>query len=487
MIVPTVGAGRLTVGLEAELDVLRLLRRARVLRRRGDLERSTWSSVGSAERRHTRKGERGGRDDGDRDQLAQVGLSSSERLNMGRPLRPPATAYRNTVERQSCAGLAGSCQAAASFGSVRAPEHAIPAPPVPARADVGQRRAAADGQAARAARARRVLGLLPRQLAADAPLPEGVARALRGRRAARDRRPHGRVPARRASTENVVAAVERLGIEYPVVIDERLEIWDFYGNEGWPARYLWDPEGALYSLHYGEGAYQETEREIQALLGVERPLLEPLRPEDAEGDPAARPDRDQPGAYSGPYEAGGVWAVLEGRGEVTVNGRALAVDGPGCYPLVEHARHTQGVLDLQARRRRDLPRHVLHAGASQLRVGPVPQQPDEPRRPAVLDHDRGARPVGRRVRRVARGSAAGRPTSRCSTRASARLATPTRRRPATGRSGACARTARAGRRSPSRRSTSRIPRRPPRRSAAPDRSRSTGPSPSALIAATALT
>src|SRR3954451_1307552 len=45
-------------------------------------------------------------------------------------------------------------------------------------------------------------------------------------------------PAR--DTEAAVAAVERLGIEYPVVIDERLELWDFYGNEGWPARYLWD-------------------------------------------------------------------------------------------------------------------------------------------------------------------------------------------------------------------------------------------------------
>jgi len=144
-----------------------------------------------------------------------------------------------------------------------------------------------------------------------------------------------------------VAAVERLGIQYPVVIDERLELWDFYGNEGWPARYLWDPKGALYSLHYGEGAYRETEREIQALLGVERPLLEPLRPEDAEGILLPAQTEDQPGAYSGPYEAGGAYAVLEGSGTVTVNGRALTVDGPGCYPLVEHARHTQGVLDLQ--------------------------------------------------------------------------------------------------------------------------------------------
>ena len=155
----------------------------------------------------------------------------------------------------------------------------------------------------------------------------------------------GFLPAREPG--NVIAAVERLGIAYPVVIDERLELWDFYGNEGWPARYLWDPKGALYSLHYGEGAYQETEREIQALLGVERPLLEPLRPEDAEGILLPAQTEDHPGAYSGLYEAGGAYAVLEGSGTVTVNGRALTVDGPGCYPLVEHARHTQGVLDLQ--------------------------------------------------------------------------------------------------------------------------------------------
>jgi thiol-disulfide isomerase/thioredoxin len=155
----------------------------------------------------------------------------------------------------------------------------------------------------------------------------------------------GFAPAR--DTEAAVAAVERLGIEYPVVIDERLELWDFYGNEGWPARYLWDPGGALYSMHYGEGAYDETEREIQALLGVERDLVPPVRPEDAPGVLLPAQTADQPGAYSGPYEAGGVWAVLEGRGEVRVDGRAIAVDGPGAYPLVEHPRHTRGVLELE--------------------------------------------------------------------------------------------------------------------------------------------
>ena len=152
-------------------------------------------------------------------------------------------------------------------------------------------------------------------------------------------------PAR--DTAAVRAAVARLGIEYPVVIDERLELWDFYGNEGWPARYLWDTSGALYSMHYGEGAYAETEREIQALLGVERELVPPLRPEDAEGVLLPAQTADQPGAYSGPYEAGGVWAVLEGAGSVRANGRDIVVDEPGAYALLEHERHTVGELVLE--------------------------------------------------------------------------------------------------------------------------------------------
>jgi hypothetical protein len=152
-------------------------------------------------------------------------------------------------------------------------------------------------------------------------------------------------PAR--SSANVVAAVARLGIPYPVVVDERLEIWDCYGNEGWPARYLWDQQGALYSLHYGEGAYVETEREIQALLGIEREPVPALREEDAEGVLLPAQTADQPGAYSGPYEAGAAWAVLEGAGDVVANGRTFTVAEPGCYPLVEHAHHTVGVLELE--------------------------------------------------------------------------------------------------------------------------------------------
>jgi thiol-disulfide isomerase/thioredoxin len=144
---------------------------------------------------------------------------------------------------------------------------------------------------------------------------------------------------------NVRRAVERLGVPYPVVIDTQMELWDFYGNEGWPARYLWDTGGSLFSLHYGEGAYEESEREIQELLGIEEEPLPPLRPEDAQGVLLPAQTEDQLGAYSGPYEAGGVWAVLDGAGEVVVNGRAIAVSEPGCFPLIEHPHHTAGVLE----------------------------------------------------------------------------------------------------------------------------------------------
>jgi len=145
----------------------------------------------------------------------------------------------------------------------------------------------------------------------------------------------------------VERAVRRLGIEYPVVIDTELEIWDFYGNEGWPGRYLWDTRGALFSMHYGEGAYRETELEIQELLGVERDTVPPVRPEDEPGLLLPAQTEDQRGAYSGPYEAGAAWAVLSGEGELRANGRAIDVGHPGCHLLVEHPHHTAGVLELE--------------------------------------------------------------------------------------------------------------------------------------------
>jgi mannose-6-phosphate isomerase-like protein (cupin superfamily) len=148
--------------------------------------------------------------------------------------------------------------------------------------------------------------------------------------------------------EDVVArAVQRLGIEHPVLLDTDLLLWGIYENQGWPARYLFDPELRLFEVHFGEGGYRETEAAIQELLGVEGEPVPFVHPED---DPEARivvPTPDQEGAWSGPYEAGGVWAVLEGEGSVTVNGEERPVTYSGAHLLVAHDRHEHGVLELE--------------------------------------------------------------------------------------------------------------------------------------------
>jgi thiol-disulfide isomerase/thioredoxin len=141
-------------------------------------------------------------------------------------------------------------------------------------------------------------------------------------------------------------AVERLGVPYPVVVDTELEIWELYGNLGWPARYLFNQDGMLFEHHYGEGGYAETEQAIQELLEISEPLVEPVRPEDAPDALLAAQSEDVEGPYSGPYVAGGVWAVLDGSGTVSVNGSELRVDHPGCYELLSHPRSVEGELEL---------------------------------------------------------------------------------------------------------------------------------------------
>ena len=116
----------------------------------------------------------------------------------------------------------------------------------------------------------------------------------------------------------------------------------------------------LFEIHYGEGAYRETEEAIQELLGVEQDLVDPVRPED---DPSAMlvvPTPEQQGAYSGPYEAGAVWAVLEGTGTIRVNGDDHDVTYTGAHELVEHDVHTEGVLALEIGDGVTLPRHHVH-------------------------------------------------------------------------------------------------------------------------------
>jgi thiol-disulfide isomerase/thioredoxin len=65
---------------------------------------------------------------------------------------------------------------------------------------------------------------------------------------------------------NVKDAVASYGIEYAVAQDNDGATWQAYRNHYWPTMYLIDKQGHIRYVHIGEGSYQETESNIQALL-----------------------------------------------------------------------------------------------------------------------------------------------------------------------------------------------------------------------------
>ncbi|MFH2115429.1 MAG: cytochrome c biogenesis protein DipZ [Spirochaetota bacterium] len=74
------------------------------------------------------------------------------------------------------------------------------------------------------------------------------------------------------SEANVRKAALDLGVNWPVAMDNDFGIWKAYANRYWPAHYLYGRDGKLADTHFGEGAYKETERLIQKLLGVSAPI-----------------------------------------------------------------------------------------------------------------------------------------------------------------------------------------------------------------------
>ncbi|MCV0392208.1 MAG: redoxin domain-containing protein [Nitrosopumilus sp.] len=83
--------------------------------------------------------------------------------------------------------------------------------------------------------------------------------------------------------ENVKMAIDKYGINYPVVLDNDMETWKAFENRYWPRKYIADHEGFIRYDHIGEGGYQETEKVIQKLLeerslslGIQVPSAVPL-------------------------------------------------------------------------------------------------------------------------------------------------------------------------------------------------------------------
>ena len=69
-----------------------------------------------------------------------------------------------------------------------------------------------------------------------------------------------RVPA------SVRDAVKRLGIMFPVVIDNDNRIWNAFHNQYWPAAYFADATGKLRFYNFGEGRYDEQDKVVAKLL-----------------------------------------------------------------------------------------------------------------------------------------------------------------------------------------------------------------------------
>ena len=72
---------------------------------------------------------------------------------------------------------------------------------------------------------------------------------------------------------NVRGAVHRLGVRYPVALDNDYSTWNAFQNQYWPAKYLIDRSGHLRYYHFGEGSYDTTEARIRTLLGENAGLL----------------------------------------------------------------------------------------------------------------------------------------------------------------------------------------------------------------------
>jgi thiol-disulfide isomerase/thioredoxin len=125
--------------------------------------------------------------------------------------------------------------------------------------------------------------------------------------------------------DNVRRALSALHVGYPVVIDNDFAIWRSLDNHYWPAVYLVDGDGRVRFQHFGEEAYEETERAIQRLLGVDDELVDV----DA-GGLAEAADWDalrSPETYLGSArgERGGEWALA---GEWSLEQEAAVLDGP---------------------------------------------------------------------------------------------------------------------------------------------------------------
>jgi len=89
---------------------------------------------------------------------------------------------------------------------------------------------------------------------------------------------------------NVAAGVRRLGLTFPVALDNSYDTWNAYDNQSWPASYLIDASGQIRHVSIGEGDYSGEEQLIRQLLTAAHPGIALPRatdvPDTTPADPA---------------------------------------------------------------------------------------------------------------------------------------------------------------------------------------------------------
>ncbi len=74
--------------------------------------------------------------------------------------------------------------------------------------------------------------------------------------------------------DRIGRAVKQYSIDYPVAIDSNYGVWEAFANHYWPALYFVGRDGRIKDQHFGEGRYEQSERVLQMMLGIDRPLLD---------------------------------------------------------------------------------------------------------------------------------------------------------------------------------------------------------------------
>jgi cytochrome c biogenesis protein CcdA/thiol-disulfide isomerase/thioredoxin len=86
---------------------------------------------------------------------------------------------------------------------------------------------------------------------------------------------------------NVRENVKRLGLRYPIALDNDYGTWQAWTNNYWPAKYLIDRAGHVRFYHFGEGEYSKTEATIRTLLaepGMRLPAASNVADESPHGE-----------------------------------------------------------------------------------------------------------------------------------------------------------------------------------------------------------